>query len=131
MRLGVPQRDAVLRYRACGPYPYGQYAHGVYDDCRRPGRVSHVPRCLHTGCEPPSPDAGSDQPPLTFTDINVNLPGQQFFALQSALATQIVVPPSLLLALLILLCICGMTLMAMVRIVTLPLLDQTLRLNED
>jgi ABC-type antimicrobial peptide transport system permease subunit len=70
-------------------------------------------------------------PQLTFTDVNVDLPGQQFFALQSALAAQIVVPPSLLLALLILLCICGMTLMAMVRIVTLPLLDQTLRLNED
>src|SRR5437764_12920272 len=70
-------------------------------------------------------------PQLTFTDINANLPAQQFFALPSALATQIVVPPSLRLALLILLCICSMTLMAMVRIVTLPLLDQTLRLNED
>jgi hypothetical protein len=70
-------------------------------------------------------------PQLTFNDINVNLNGQQFFALQSALAAQIVVPPSLLLALLILLCICGMTLMAMVRIVMLPLLDQTPRLNKD
>ena len=70
-------------------------------------------------------------PQLTFTDVNVNLTGQQFFALQSALAAQIVVPPSLLLSLLILLCICGITLMAMVRIVTLPLLNQTLRLNED
>ncbi|MFL5658460.1 MAG: hypothetical protein ACJ8CB_30280 [Ktedonobacteraceae bacterium] len=55
----------------------------------------------------------------------------QFFALQSALAAQIVIPPSLLLALLILVCICGITLVAMVRIVTLPLLNQTLRLNED
>jgi ABC-type antimicrobial peptide transport system permease subunit len=70
-------------------------------------------------------------PQLTFTNSNVNLTGQQFFALQSALAAQIVVPPSLLLALLILVCICGMTLTAMVRIVTLPRLNQTLRLNED
>ena len=70
-------------------------------------------------------------PQLTFTAINLDLTGQQFFALQSALAAQIVVPPSLLLALLILVCICGITLMVMVRIVTLPLLNQTLRLNED
>jgi hypothetical protein len=70
-------------------------------------------------------------PQLTFTTINENLTGQQFFALQSALAAQIVVPPSLLLALLILVCICAITLVAMVRIVTLPLLNQTLRLNED
>lgn len=70
-------------------------------------------------------------PQLTFTNINVNLTGQQFFALQSALAAQLVLPPSLLLALLTLVCICGMTLTAMVRIVTLPLLNRTLRLNED
>lgn len=70
-------------------------------------------------------------PQLTFTTIDVNLTGQQFFALQSALAAQIVIPPSLLLALLILVGICGITLLAMVRIVTLPLLNQTLRLNED
>ena len=70
-------------------------------------------------------------PQLTFTTSNENITGQQFFALQSALATQFVFPPSLLLALLALVCICGVTLIAMVRIVTMPLLIQTLRLNED
>ena len=70
-------------------------------------------------------------PQLTFTNSNVNLTSQQFFALQSALAAQFVFPPSLLLALLILVGICGITLIAMVRIVTMPLLNQTLRLNED
>lgn len=70
-------------------------------------------------------------PQLTFTNSNENLTSQQFFALQSALAAQFVFPPSLLLALLTLVCICGITLIAMVRIVTMPLLNQTLRLNED
>jgi ABC-type antimicrobial peptide transport system permease subunit len=70
-------------------------------------------------------------PQLTFTNIDVNLVSQQFFALQSALATQIVIPPTLLLALLVFVCICGITLLAMIRIVTRPLLNQTLRLNED
>jgi hypothetical protein len=70
-------------------------------------------------------------PQLTFTNSNVNLTGQQFFALQSALAAQIVVPPTVPEALLVLACIYGMTLLVMVRIVTRPLLNQTLRLSED
>ncbi len=70
-------------------------------------------------------------PQLTFTNSNETLTSQQFFALQSALAAQFVFPPSLLLALLTLVCIGGITLIAMVRVVTMPLLNQTLRLNED
>ncbi len=70
-------------------------------------------------------------PQLTFTNSNVDLTAQQFFALQSALAAQLTIPPSLFVALLALLCICGLTLITMVRIVMLPLLNQTLRLNED
>lgn len=70
-------------------------------------------------------------PQLTFTNSNQILTAQQFSALQSALTTSVVFPPSLLLALLTLVCIGGMTLIMMIRTVTFPLLTQTLRLNED
>ena len=61
-------------------------------------------------------------PALTFTDINSNLSNAQFFALQSALATQIVLPPSLPFVLLILVGIYALALAIMVRIVSQPAL---------
>ena len=69
-------------------------------------------------------------PALTFTDINSNLSNAQFFALQSALATQIVVPPSLPFVLLILVGIYALALAIMVRIVSQPALSSLLRLDE-
>jgi ABC-type antimicrobial peptide transport system permease subunit len=70
-------------------------------------------------------------PQLTFTTSDTSLNSQQFFALQSALAPQITVPSTALLALLVLIGIYGLTLLAMVRLITLPRLHQTLRFNED
>ena len=68
---------------------------------------------------------------LTFTTSNAALSNQQFFALQTALATQIVVPPSLPLLLLILIGICGLALAMMMRVASRAVLGQVLRLNED
>ena len=70
-------------------------------------------------------------PALTFTNINSNLSNEQFFALQSALATQLVVPPSIPLVLLILVAIYGIALTIMVRVSTRSALGQALRLSED
>ena len=70
-------------------------------------------------------------PALTFTDINSNLSNTQFFDLQSALATQIVLPPSLPFVLLILVGIYALALAIMVRIVSQPAVSGLLRLNED
>jgi ABC-type antimicrobial peptide transport system permease subunit len=69
-------------------------------------------------------------PALTFTDLNSNLSNEQFFALQSALSTQIAVPPSLPLILFVLVCIYGIALTIMVRVVSRPLIGQKLRLDE-
>jgi len=70
-------------------------------------------------------------PALTFTDVNSNLSDQQLFALQSALATQLVVPPTLPLVLLAVVGIFAVALLLMMRVVSQPALSQTLRLNED
>ncbi|MFL5626140.1 MAG: FtsX-like permease family protein [Ktedonobacteraceae bacterium] len=70
-------------------------------------------------------------PVLTFTDLNSNLSNEQLFALQSALATQLVVPPSFPLVLLVLVSIYVIALTIMVRIVSRPALSSTLRLDED
>ena len=70
-------------------------------------------------------------PILTFTNSNSNLSNQQFFALQSALGTQLVVPPSLPLLLLLLLGIYAIALTIMVRVTTRSALSQALRLSED
>ena len=70
-------------------------------------------------------------PALTFTNINSNLSNEQFFALQSALATQLVVPQSIALLLLLLIGIYGIALTIMVRVTTRSALSQALRLNED
>jgi hypothetical protein len=70
-------------------------------------------------------------PSLTLTDLNSNLDSGQFFALQSALATRIVVPPSLALVLLITVAIFVVELTIMVRVVSNPTPGQTLRLDEN
>lgn len=70
-------------------------------------------------------------PVLTFTTGNSTLSNQQFFALQTALATQIVVPPSLPLLLIALMGICGLALMVMMWVTSQVVLGQVLRLNED
>ena len=70
-------------------------------------------------------------PALTFTNLDSNLNSQQFFALQSALAAQIVVPSSLPLLLLALVAIYAIALTIMVRVTTQAVLSQALRLNED
>jgi ABC-type antimicrobial peptide transport system permease subunit len=69
-------------------------------------------------------------PALTFTDLNSNLSNEQFFSLQSALSTQIVVPPSLPLILFALACVYGIALTIMVRVVSRPPIGQKLRLDE-
>ena len=70
-------------------------------------------------------------PALTFTDLNVDLSTGQFYALQSAVPTPIVIPASLPLALVALILVFGLALWMMVRVVSRPSLSQTLRLNED
>ena len=70
-------------------------------------------------------------PAITFTNLNSNLSNQQFFALQSALSTQIVVPPLLPFVLLILVAIYAIALTIMIRVTTQSTLSQALRLNED
>ncbi len=70
-------------------------------------------------------------PVLTFTNSNSALSNQQFFALQTALATQIVVPSSLPLMFLVLISTCGLALIVMARVTSRLLLGQVLRLNED
>ena len=70
-------------------------------------------------------------PALTFTNNNTNLSSTQFFALQSALATQLVIPQSIALLLLVLVIIYSVALTIMVRVTTRSVLGQALRLNED
>ena len=70
-------------------------------------------------------------PSLTLTDINSNLGSDQLFALQSALSTQLVAPPSLLFVIVLLVAIYALALSMMVFMVSRPALSQTLRLSED
>ncbi|HEV2660190.1 MAG TPA: FtsX-like permease family protein, partial [Ktedonobacteraceae bacterium] len=70
-------------------------------------------------------------PALSFTDINSNLSNEQFFALQSALSAQLVLPPTLPVLAIALLVIYVASLMLMVGVVLQPALGRTLRLNED
>jgi ABC-type lipoprotein release transport system permease subunit len=71
-------------------------------------------------------------PALSLTDINSTLPtGDQFYALQTAFPTRIIIPPTLLWGLLVVVVLYGVALTMMVRIVSKPTMSQTLRLNED
>jgi hypothetical protein len=75
-------------------------------------------------------------PALVFTSVPSNGPTSgtnngEFYALQHILPVQIVIPPSLVIALVVLIVICVVTLGMMVRVVTKPELSQALRLNED
>ncbi|HCI80086.1 MAG TPA: hypothetical protein DHW02_10400 [Ktedonobacter sp.] len=60
-----------------------------------------------------------------------NTSNSQFYTLQHAIPVQMIVPLSLVLALLVLVVLCIVALSMMVRVVTSPLLAQALRLNED
>ncbi|MEO8973389.1 MAG: hypothetical protein ABI406_17525 [Ktedonobacteraceae bacterium] len=68
---------------------------------------------------------------MCVTNLNSTLSTAQFFALQSALATQIVVPSSLALLLLIGGAIFVIALSMMTRIVARPAVGQALRLDGD
>ncbi len=70
-------------------------------------------------------------PSLTFTDLNSNLSNEQFFALQSLLSTQIIVPPWIPLVLLTLVGIYILTLIIMLRVVTGSAIVKKLRLAEE
>jgi ABC-type lipoprotein release transport system permease subunit len=70
-------------------------------------------------------------PSLTFTTLNADLSNNQFYALQTALPTSVVLPPTLPLALLVLVAIYVLALTMMVRVVSRPSLSQALRLSED
>ena len=73
---------------------------------------------------------------LVFSSVPTNGPTSgtnngEFYALQHILPVHIVVPLSLIIALVVLVGICLVTLSMMVRVVTQPELSQALRLNED
>lgn len=70
-------------------------------------------------------------PALMFTSLNTSVNSNQFYALQTIFPTRIVLPATLLLAILALVLIYGAALTMMVRLVSQPSLSQTLRLNED
>lgn len=75
-------------------------------------------------------------PSLIFTSVPTSgatsgASNGEFYALQHILPVQIIVPPSLIIALVVLVVICVVTLGMMVRVVTQPALSQALRLNED
>ena len=70
-------------------------------------------------------------PTLTLTDLNTTISSSAFYYLQSSISTQVVLPPSLPIALLVLVLIFVLALALMVRVVSSPVLSQTLRLNED
>ena len=75
-------------------------------------------------------------PALVFSSVPTNGPTSgtnngEFYALQHILPVHIVVPLSLIVALVVLVGICLVTLSMMVRVVTQPELSQALRLNED
>lgn len=75
-------------------------------------------------------------PQLIFTSVgssgaSSDLTNSQFFVTQSVPPIQIVIPSSLVIALVVLVVICIVALGMMVRIVSRPSISQTLRLNED
>jgi ABC-type antimicrobial peptide transport system permease subunit len=70
-------------------------------------------------------------PSLTLTDLNSNLSSTRFFALQSALSTQLVIPPSLPLLVFVGIALYIVVVILMVRSVARTNLAQMLRLNED
>ncbi|MBA2682175.1 MAG: FtsX-like permease family protein, partial [Ktedonobacteraceae bacterium] len=70
-------------------------------------------------------------PSLTFTDLSKTTSSSAFYNLQTSLPTQVVLPSTLPLALLILVLIFVAALVVMVRVLSRPLLAQSLRLNED
>jgi ABC-type lipoprotein release transport system permease subunit len=65
------------------------------------------------------------------TGLTSESSSDQFYALQHIIPIQITVPASLVVAFVLLMCICSITLWMMVRVVTQPALQQMLRLNED
>jgi ABC-type antimicrobial peptide transport system permease subunit len=69
-------------------------------------------------------------PALTFTDLNSNPSNARFFALQSTLAAQLVVPPTLPILVVAIIGVYVLALIMMVRVVSRPVLGQVLRLNE-
>jgi len=75
-------------------------------------------------------------PTLVFSDIPItgilsNLSDSQFYAIQHSFSRQIVVPPTLSMALALFAGICIIAIVIMVRTVLRPSLGQALRLNED
>jgi hypothetical protein len=70
-------------------------------------------------------------PSLTFTDLNSNLSSEQFYALQSALSTQIIVPTWIPFIMLTLVGIYILALIVMIRIVTGSVISKKLRLAEE
>jgi putative ABC transport system permease protein len=75
-------------------------------------------------------------PQLIFTSVassspSSDLTSNQFYVAQSVPPIQIVVPPSLIVALVIIVIICVVAIGIMVRVVSRPSISQTLRLNED
>ncbi len=73
-------------------------------------------------------------PALVFTGAPTHGPllsSEEFYVLQHVLSTQILLPPSLLVAFAALVGICAGALWLMARVVSKPSLSQTLRLNED
>ena len=70
-------------------------------------------------------------PTLTLTDLNATISSSAFYSLQSTISTQVVLPPSLPIVLLVLIAIFVLALTMMVRIVSSSALSQTLRLNDD
>lgn len=70
-------------------------------------------------------------PSLTLTDVNTNINSNALYNLQTAFPAHVVLPSTLPLALLVLVGIFVLALALMARVVSRPLLAQTLRLNED
>ncbi len=74
-------------------------------------------------------------PALVFTSIPISgtsdLGSNAFYSLQQIIPAQIVIPPTLFVAFLLLVALCVLALGMMIRIVVRPALSQTLRLNED
>jgi ABC-type antimicrobial peptide transport system permease subunit len=75
-------------------------------------------------------------PVLVFTSVgsngtNSDISGQAFYIAQSVPPIQVIIPATVGIALLVLICICGIALGMMIRVVSRPSIGQTLRLNED
>jgi hypothetical protein len=77
---------------------------------------------------------GTILPALVFTDApnhGATLSSGEFYIVQHILPVQIVIPSSLVIALVALVALCMFALWAMARIVSRPSISQTLRLNDD